>query len=179
MSRKQKPAIEGDLVYRRNEYFSRRRGIVNGELAHGAPGVSQVEHVGDGQSGRHGLVRRTPAKKRQQGGFGVRGERKRLSHHFHESFSRNFAIHFEPLVVTGNFVDHRRSAETWGYTLNARHRIVRRLVSLWALTICELGAKGSAAWATLATMLLSQKGFQPIILERCDFWLRDRTTSKR
>lgn len=48
-----------------------------------------------------------------------------------------------------------------------------------ALMICELGAKALAAWAAPATKLLSQKGFQPIILERHDFWLRDRPTSKR
>ncbi|WP_024881967.1 hypothetical protein [Methylosinus sp. LW3] len=48
-----------------------------------------------------------------------------------------------------------------------------------ALTICELGAKALAAWAAPATKLLSRKGFQPIILERHDFWLRDRPTSKR
>ncbi|WP_400770634.1 hypothetical protein [Methylosinus sporium] len=47
------------------------------------------------------------------------------------------------------------------------------------LTVCELGAKAFGAWAAPATKLLSQKGFQPIILERRDFWLRDRPISKR
>lgn len=36
-------------------------------------------------------------------GSTVRSERKSFSHHLQESFSRNFAIHFEPLIVTGNF----------------------------------------------------------------------------